>query len=91
MSIWQSKTRTCSEYFQKLSGAEKWRAAGYANLRTGMTMEALTDGEGKMANTATEKGELLRRESFPPNNNDQYYELPPAGSAHTRVTEQAVQ
>jgi hypothetical protein len=34
---------------------------------------------------------MLRRESFPPNDNDQYYELPPAGSAHTRVTEQAVE
>jgi len=54
-------------------------------------VEALTDREGKQANTATEKEEMLRRESFPPNDNDQYYELPPAGSAHTRVTEQAVE
>ena len=56
-----------------------------------MTVEALTDREGKQANTSLEKGEMLRHESFPPNDGDQYYELPPAGSAHTRVTEQAVE
>jgi hypothetical protein len=38
-----------------------------------------------------EKEEMLRHESFPPNDGDQYYELPRAGSAHTRVTEQAVE
>jgi len=44
-----------------------------------MTVEALTDREAKKANTATEKEEMLRRESFPPNYNDQYYVLgPPA-------------
>jgi len=50
-------------------------------------VEALTDREGKHAKTATEKEEMLRRESIPPNDNDQYYELPPAGSAHMRITE----
>jgi hypothetical protein len=39
-------------------------------------VEALTDREGRQANTATEKEEMLRHESFPPNDNDQYYELP---------------
>ena len=33
---------------------------------------------------------MLRHESVPPNDGEQYYELPPAGSAHTLVTEQAV-
>jgi len=56
-----------------------------------MTVEALTDREGKQANTSLEKEEMLRRESFPPNDDDQYYALPAAGSAHTRVTEQAVE
>jgi hypothetical protein len=56
-----------------------------------MTVEALTDREGKQANTSLEKEEMLRHESFPPNDGDQYYELPPAGSAHTRVTEQSVE
>jgi hypothetical protein len=54
-------------------------------------VEALTDREGKQANTSLEKEEMLRRESFPPNDDDQYYELPPAGSAHTRITEQVVE
>jgi len=76
---------------QKLRGAEVWRAARYANPRAGMTMEALTDGEGKQADTSLEKEEMLRHESFPPNDDDQYYELLPAWSAHTRVTEQAVE
>ena len=76
---------------QNLRGAEVWRAAQYANPRAGRTVEALTEREGRQANTAAEKEEMLRRESFPPNDNDQYYELPPAGSAYTRVTEQAVE
>ena len=54
-------------------------------------MEALTDRDGKQANTSLEKEEMLRHESFPPNDGDQYYELPQAVSAHTPVTEQAVE
>jgi len=89
--IQQSKRTMWSEYLQNLRGADVWRAARYANPRAGMTVEALTDREGKQANTSQEKEEMLRRESFPPNDDDQYYKLPPAGSAHTRVTEQAVE
>jgi len=54
-------------------------------------VEAQTDREGKQANTLLEKEEMLRLESVPPNNDDEYYERPPAGSAHTRVTEQTVE
>jgi len=86
LSIWQSKSKMWSEYLQNPRGAEDWRATRYANPRVCMTVEALTDRDGKQANTAMEKEDMLRRESFPPNNNDQYYELPPAGSEHTRVT-----
>jgi len=67
-----------------------WRAARYATPRAGMTVEALTYREGKRANTSLEKEGMLRHESFPPNDGDQYYEPPPAGSAHTHVTKQAV-
>jgi hypothetical protein len=56
-----------------------------------MTVEALTDREGKQANTSLEKERMLRYESFPPNDGDQYYELTPAGSAHTPITEQAIE
>jgi len=90
-SIRQSKRKMWTEYMQNQRGAEVWRAARYANPRAGMTVEALTDREGKHANTSQEKEEMLRREPFPPNDDDQYYELPPAGRAHTRVTEQAVE
>jgi hypothetical protein len=56
-----------------------------------MTVAALTDREGKQAKTSSEKEEMLRHEYFLPNDGNLYYELPPAGSAHTRVTEQAVE
>ena len=54
-------------------------------------MEALTDRERKQVNTSLEKEEMLRHGSFPLNDGDQYNELPPAGSSHIRVTEQAVE
>jgi len=90
-SIRQSKRKMWSEYLHNLREAEVWRAARYANPRAGTTVEALTDREGKQANTSLETEEMLRRKSCPPNDDDQYYELPPAGSAHTRVSEQAVE
>jgi hypothetical protein len=37
-----------------------------------MTMEALTDRETKDANKSLEKEKMLRRESFPPSDDDQY-------------------
>jgi len=64
-SIQRSKSRMWSDYLQNLRGAEVWRAARYANPRAGATVEALTDKEGKQANTSLEKEEMLRHESFP--------------------------
>jgi len=90
-SIRQSKRKMWSKYLQNLGGAEVGRAAQYANPRAGMTVQGLTDREGKQAYTSQEKEEMLRCESFPPNDDNQYYELPPAGSAHTCVTEQTVE
>jgi len=43
------------------------------------------------ANTIIEKAEMLRRETFPTNEYDQYFELPEAGQAQQSVTEQAVE
>jgi len=80
-----------SEYWQNLKEAEVWRAARYANPWAGTTVEALTHKDGKQANTSLEKEVMMRHESFPLNDDDQYYELPPAGSPHTRVTAQAVE
>jgi len=80
-----------SDYLKNLRRAEVRRAAQCANPRAGMTVESLTDREGKQANTLLEKEEMLRHESFPPNDGDQYYKLPPAGSSHTHLTDQAVE
>jgi len=74
-----------------LGGARSWRAAKFTNPRAGATVETLTDREGKQANTIAEKKEMLRGESFPLNDGDQYYELPPASQAHECITEQSVE
>jgi hypothetical protein len=57
----------------------------------GSTVEALTDRDARQENAATEIEVMLRCESVHPNDNDQYYELPAAGSLHTRATKQAVE
>jgi hypothetical protein len=80
-----------SDYSQNLRGAEVWSAAKYVDPQACATVETLTDREGKQTNTAIETEEMLRLESFPLNNDDQYYELPPDWSTHTKVTEKAVQ
>jgi hypothetical protein len=43
------------------------------------------------ANTSLEKEEMLRRESFHLNDDDQHYELPTVGCAHTCVTKEEVE
>jgi hypothetical protein len=88
--IRHSKRTMWSEYLHILRGAAVWRASIYANPQAGMTVGAITDREAKQANTSRGKEEMLRCESFPLNDNDQYYKLPPAGSAQARVTEHAV-
>jgi len=80
-----------SDYLQNLRGVEEWRADPYATPPVSMTMEALTDREGKQVYTGTEREEILRHEFFTPNDNDQDYQLPPAGNAPTRITDHAVE
>jgi len=55
-----------------------------------MTVEALTDREGKQQHTGMQKEVMLRCESLPPNDNEHYNKLPPVGRPHMLVTEQAV-
>jgi len=55
-----------------------------------MMVEALTAREHKQAKMALQKEEMLRHQSLPPNDCDQYYKPPPAGSAHSSITKQAV-
>jgi hypothetical protein len=72
-------------------GAEVWRALRYVNPRACITIEALIDREGTQAITSLEKEKMLRHGSIPPNDDNQYYEVPPAGRAHTTVAKQAVE
>jgi len=90
-SIRQLKSKFWGDYLRNPWGEEVWRAARYVNPRAGTTLEALTDRDGKQANTSLEKQEMLRHESFPPNDGNLYYELPPAGCAHTGISEQDVE
>lgn len=53
-------------------------------------MEVLNDREGNQANTAIQNKEILRFESFPLNEEDQFYELLMAGCMHRIVTDIAV-
>jgi len=71
---------------QNLRGGEVWRAAKFTNPQAGATVEALTDREGKQANTIGKKEKMLRGKSFPLNDGDQYYKPPPAGQAHERIS-----
>ena len=80
-----------NDYGQNFRGGEVWMATKFTNPRAGATVEALTDREGKQANTIAEKEEMLTGESFPLNDGDQYYELPPAGQTHGLITEQSVE
>ena len=86
-----SKSRMWDDYVQNLRVGKVRRAAKFTNPRAGATVEALTDREGKQANTIAEKEDMLRGESFPLNDGDQYYTLPPAGLVHERITEQSVE
>ena len=54
-SIRHSKRRMWDDYLQNLKRAEVWSGARYANPRAGTTVEALTDRDGKQANTSLEK------------------------------------
>jgi len=76
-----------SDYLQNLRGGDVRRAVKYVDPRAGSKVEALMNREGKQANTAIEKDEILRLLSITLNDNDQYCELLPAGSAHMEFTE----
>jgi hypothetical protein len=86
-SIRRCKCIISSENLQNLMGAEVKRAAWYTKPHAGMTVEAFTDSNGKQASTSLKKEEMLRCKSFPPNEDDQYYKLPPAASALTHITD----
>jgi len=90
-SIRQSKSQMWNDHMQNLMGGEVWRAAKFTNPRAGATVEALTDREGKQVNTIAEKENMLRGESFPLNDGDQYYEQSPRDQVHERITDELVE
>lgn len=57
---WRAKQRMWNDYQKNLRGAEVWRATKIANPWAGATVEALTNREGKQANTITKTKEMLR-------------------------------
>jgi len=89
--IWRAKDGMWNDCLIHMIGAGVWSEAKFAILQAGATVEALTDRDGNQPNTITERKEMLRRESFPQDEQDQYFELPQAGQVHQSVTEQAVE
>jgi len=90
-SIWRAKDSMWNEYLKNLWEHGVWGAVKFANPCAGTTVDALTDSEGMQAITLNKNEEFLRCQAFPPNEHDQYFELPLPGQAHLSVTEQAVQ
>jgi hypothetical protein len=90
-TIQQSKSWMKDYYLQNLRGGEVWRAGKFTKPQAGATVEALTDRVKKQANSIAEKEEILRIESFPLNDGDQYYELPRLALTQERITEQTVE
>lgn len=79
-----------NDHAKNLRGAEVWTAAKFANPQAGEMEEALTDNDGKQANTITKKEYILGRELFLPNEHHQYVELPQLGQVHRFVAEHMV-
>ena len=64
MSIWRVKERMWNDYLKNLNETEVYRVARFANLWAGETVEALTDGVGKLSNAITNKEQILTHNSF---------------------------
>jgi hypothetical protein len=77
-SIRWLKSQIGSDHLQIFTGSKRYREAQYANHRAGMIVKALTNTQSNQANSATEKEEILRCKSIPPNDDDQYCEQPRA-------------
>lgn len=62
---WKSHCWLCSDQFHNQWRAELRGAAKWLYPRANSTMESLIDRQGKQANTATDKEEMLTLEFFP--------------------------
>ena len=89
-SVQRAKEKMWYNYLKTMRRAEAWRGAKGTNPQAGMTVDASPHTDWKQPNTIAGKEEMLRRESFPLKEYDQYFELPAAGQAHLSLTEQGV-
>jgi hypothetical protein len=71
-SIWRANDRMWNIYLQNRMGAEVCWAVKFSMPPARATIQALTDRNGRQGNTITENEEMLRHESFPPNEHKQY-------------------
>ena len=69
--------------------AKVWRAVRYVNCWVGTTVEPWTARECNLTHTSLQNEEMLKRECFPPNDDDKYFKLPPARCSHTPITDLA--
>jgi hypothetical protein len=88
-SIWRAKDNMWNEYLENLRSAQVWKVPMFANSLTAGAVVALTNRDGKHANTITNQKSMLKRESSPPNEQNQSLELPLAAEAHLPIIEQA--
>ena len=82
--IRHTKRNMWTKISQNLRKAEVWRGAQYVNPRVCATMETLTYRKVKEVNTSLAKREVLRRHSFPPTVDNQYYALPPTQMSQSK-------
>jgi len=86
-SIQQSQSKMWNDYLLKLSSGEVGWAEFFSHTSPGVTMDALTDKQGKQVNTLAITETILREQSIPLIDRDQYYTLPPARTTHKWRTE----
>ena len=80
-----------NDYLSNVTAAELCWAPTFDCLQAGVTVEALTNNDCKGAKTITEKEHMLRPQSIPPNEHDQYLKRSAIEQAHQSITEQAVE
>jgi hypothetical protein len=80
-----------NDYLKNLREAGVWGAEMIASPRAGATVDVPMDRHGRQANIIIQREEGLRREFFPSNEHNQYFELSLARHMHQSVSEQVVE
>jgi hypothetical protein len=90
-SIQRAKDSMWNDYLKNMREPAVWGAAKFTNLWADAIMEAPTHRNGTQVIILPVTKEFVRRQSFPPNEHTQYFELPLPGQALQSITEQEVQ